>query len=327
MKAFVLTAGLGRRLQPITHKWPKPSLPLLNIPIVYYAMTPLLKAEVQEFVCNLHHLSDQMVQTLKGISPSIHFIEEKPHLLGAAGGIQNAKKYFKDEEDFFVVNGDTVFLPDHPEFLKTAYEKHKQHNALATLVLIPYKGFSDYSAVWFHKKTNQIISFSPTPQKNMCLAGHFIGYYLLSSCIFKYLKLAQMQTHIFQDVLSMAIQKGDNVLCVYENGYWFEVGNKVDFLKTTKALLNLRQNNAYLKAIMSEYLKPQIDHHLPYIDDVQTVLLGNKLKIGNGVKISGHSVIGDNVILGSGVAVHNSVILSGCQVKDGLLIHNDIVFH
>ena len=232
---------------------------------------------------------------------------------------------------FFVVNGDTVFLPDNPEFLKTAYEKHKQHNALATLVLIPYKGFSHYSAVWFHKKTHQIMRFGHIPQnipqKNMHVAGHFIGYYLLSNRIFKYLKRVQVHTHIFQDVLSMAIQKGDNVLCVYENGYWFETGNKVDFLKTTKALLNLKQNNTYLKAIMSKYLKPQIDHNLPYIDDVQTVLLGNKLKIGNGVKISGHSVIGDNVILGSGVAVHDSVIFSGCQVKDRLLIHNDIVFH
>ena len=320
MKAFVLTAGLGKRLLPITDVIPKPALPLLNIPIVYYALNPLLKAGVNHFVCNLHHLPDIMSKTIHRLKDkaSIHFIEERPHLLGSAGGIYNTKKYFQEEEHFFIVNGDTVFLPENSHFLKQVYEYHKKNNALATLVLTPHKHLSQYSSVWFDQETNKVIDFGHRKPNEFVLGAHFTGYYLFSNRIFKYLQHAKPDIHIFKDILLNLIKKGENVFCFHEKGHWFEAGNKTDFLKTTKTLLELKENSSYLQDIILNHLKLEAPKN--------NILLGQNVYMGENVKLSGYCVIGDNVKLGSGVHVHNSVILFDCNVVEGTSIFEDIIY-
>ena len=321
MKAFVFTAGLGKRFLPITDVIPKPAIPLLNIPIVYYALNPLLKIGVRRWVCNLHHLPNIMSETINKLKDkaSIHFIEEKSHLLGSAGGLYNAKKYFQEEDHFFVVNGDTVFLPQNPSFLKQVYEYHRQNKALATLVLTPYKNLDQYSAVWFDPETNKVMNFGHQKPDDSVVGGHFIGYYLFSNHIFKYLQNVRSDTHIFKDVLLQLIKKGENVFCFHEKGHWFEVGNKTDFLKTTKALLELKEKLCYLQDIMLNHLK------ISKIDASQ-VLLGQNVYMKEDVKLSGYCVIGHNVNIGSNVQIHNSVVFSNCNVVKGTSICEDIIY-
>ncbi len=321
MKSFIFTAGLGKRLLPITNVIPKPALPLLNIPIVYYALHPLLKADMKHWVCNLHHLPHIMSKTLNGLKDkaSLCFSEERPHLLGSAGGIYNAKKHLQDQEHFLVVNGDTVFLPEDPYFLKRVYQEHKLKDALATLVLTPYKHLDQHSLVWFDKKTNKIIDFGHQNPNDSAVGEHFTGYYILSKRIFEYLQLANFDTHIFTDVLLKLIIKKENVFCFHEKGSWFETGDKTNFLKTTKALLELKKTSSYLQDILSHYLKPE-----PHTDS--NILLGQNVCIEENVNLKGYCVIGDNVKLESNIYVQDSVILSNCHVKKEASICEDIIY-
>lgn len=337
MKSFVFTAGLGTRFRPITSHIPKPAIPLLNIPMVYYALTPLFKADVKDLVCNLHHLPDKMSKTLNTLKDkaSIQLIKEHPNLLGSAGGIQNARAYLQDEEHFFVVNGDTVFLPEDPQFLNQVLRQHRQYNALATLVLTPYSKLDQYSAVWFHRRTNKVIGFGyQKPEDDLSiLGGHFTGYYLFANRIFKYLKFVNPETfnpetHIFKDILSKAINEGEDVFCFHQKGHWFEVGNKIDFLKTTKALLNLREKCFYLQDIMLEYSGPQTDD-VYFSKDIRiskTALLGESVNIGEGVVVSGFSVIGNYANLKSHTHINNSVILPYCKVAEDTSINESIIY-
>ena len=332
MKSFVFTAGLGTRFYPITSHVPKPAIPLLNIPIVYYALNPFFKIDIKHLVCNLHHLPDKMFKILNALKnkTSIQLIKEHPNLLGSAGGIQNAKYHFQDEEYFFVVNGDTVFLPKDPQFLKQVLKKHKQHNALSTLVLTPYNNLKSYSNVWFHRKTNKVVGFGYRKPEDdpSILGGHFTGYYLFANRIFKYLKFIKPETHIFKDVLSKAINEGQEVFCFHQEGDWFEVGNKIDFLKTTKSLLILKEKCSYLQDLISEYSKPQTSDTCSS-KDVQiskTTLLGEKINIGEGAIVDGFSVIGDHVSLGPHARISNSVILPYCKVAEDLSVDKDIIY-
>jgi NDP-sugar pyrophosphorylase family protein len=54
-KAFVLGAGLGTRLRPLTDSRPKPLVPVFNKPLITFAFDHLLHAGVQKFVVNTHH--------------------------------------------------------------------------------------------------------------------------------------------------------------------------------------------------------------------------------------------------------------------------------
>lgn len=324
MKAFVFTAGMGRRLRPITEHIPKPALPVLNIPLVNYALAPLLHIGIQDLICNLHHLSSIMSQTLykiKGIA-SLQLLQEGPHLLGSAGGLANAKSMLQDEEDFFVVNGDTLFLPNNPAFLKQVYEQHKKHKALATLVLTP-DVVSD-SSVWFHKETHKVFEFGDQKKEEIpyVIGGHFTGYYVLSRRIFKYCPYGH---HIFKDVLSKAIQESQTVLCFHEKGHWFEVGNLVDFLKTTQALLDLQMTNSYLAEILSKHLTISNTHY-KNVEISKTALIGNHVKIEEGCHVGEYSVLGDHVHLESGVHLHNTVVLPHCRVLKGLSYHQKVVY-
>ena len=57
-KAFVLGAGLGERLRPLTDQLPKPLIPVFQKPLITYAFDHLLAAGVREFVVNTHHIPE-----------------------------------------------------------------------------------------------------------------------------------------------------------------------------------------------------------------------------------------------------------------------------
>ena len=98
--AFLLGAGLGMRLRPLTQTCPKPLLPVRGRPIITYAMDHLLTVGVQRFIVNTHHCADVYRQTFpdgqwRGI-PII--FRHEPVLLDTAGGLKNIEDLLKGDE-------------------------------------------------------------------------------------------------------------------------------------------------------------------------------------------------------------------------------------
>ena len=60
--AFVLGAGLGTRLRPLTDLVPKPLLPIFGKPIITFVLDHLIAYGVERFVVNTHHLPDHFNQ-------------------------------------------------------------------------------------------------------------------------------------------------------------------------------------------------------------------------------------------------------------------------
>ena len=67
MKAMVLAAGLGTRLQPYTLERPKPLFPVLNTPLLFQTIQKLQSAGFQEIAVNCHHLGRQIEEALSGM--------------------------------------------------------------------------------------------------------------------------------------------------------------------------------------------------------------------------------------------------------------------
>ena len=61
MKAFILAAGKGKRLKPITNNIPKPLIEIKGKPLLEWSLIKLRSAGVKEIVINLHYLGDQIV--------------------------------------------------------------------------------------------------------------------------------------------------------------------------------------------------------------------------------------------------------------------------
>ena len=106
---MILAAGLGKRMQPITLKTPKPLIQIGNKNLLDRAIDLLVSHSVNEIVINVHHLADQIKDFIskKKYEAKITIFHEQETLLDTGGGILNATKSFK--EPFVVVNPDTLW--------------------------------------------------------------------------------------------------------------------------------------------------------------------------------------------------------------------------
>ncbi|MEI6638381.1 MAG: sugar phosphate nucleotidyltransferase, partial [Chlorobium sp.] len=132
MKAFILAAGLGSRLRPLTSFMPKPLIPVLNVPSLFYTISLLKQAGISEIICNIHHHAEQIRGVIeKSHLPGVHItFSEEPTILGTGGGLKKCEKLIGDEE-FILVNSDIITDIDFRELLR----RHAASKRPGTLTL------------------------------------------------------------------------------------------------------------------------------------------------------------------------------------------------
>ena len=126
---MILAAGLGKRMQPITLKTPKPLIQVGSKNLLDRAIDLLINYGVDEIAINVHHLADQIKDFInkKKYKAKIIISHEQDTLLDTGGGIINATKFFK--EPFVVVNPDTLWSKAYSSELKDLedlYFKYKK---------------------------------------------------------------------------------------------------------------------------------------------------------------------------------------------------------
>ncbi|HJT81477.1 MAG TPA: NDP-sugar synthase [Chthoniobacterales bacterium] len=108
-KAFVLGAGLGTRLRPLTETTPKPLIPIFGKPLITFALDHLMAIGIRSFVINTHRLADQfgaLFPSGKYAGAPVRLTHE-PELLETGGGIKNAQDFLKDGP-FITYSGDIL---------------------------------------------------------------------------------------------------------------------------------------------------------------------------------------------------------------------------
>ncbi len=131
--AFILGAGLGTRLRPLTDDCPKPLLPVGGRPLITFAMDHCLSAGIERFIVNTHHCPrayDRAFPERSWRGWPILFRHE-PLLLETAGGLKNIEDLMDEEESILVYNGDII--SDLP--LGRLLEAHAAAKREVTLVL------------------------------------------------------------------------------------------------------------------------------------------------------------------------------------------------
>ena len=108
--ALILCAGLGKRLNPLTLKTPKPLLELNNVAMLENCINMLIKLGIKKVFLNTFHLSNQILKFIekKNFSIDIQVIDDGKTILDTGGGILNMINNSK-ENDFLVLNPDTLW--------------------------------------------------------------------------------------------------------------------------------------------------------------------------------------------------------------------------
>ena len=131
-QAFVLAAGLGTRLRPLTDELPKPLVPIFQKPLITFALDHLIAAGIRRFVVNTHrlpHLFERQFSEKNYRGRPLDLVNE-PELLETGGGIKNAEPLLR-EGDFLTYSGD--ILTDIP--LSSLIEEHFRAGNDVTLAL------------------------------------------------------------------------------------------------------------------------------------------------------------------------------------------------
>jgi mannose-1-phosphate guanylyltransferase len=130
MKAFLLAAGIGSRLRPITDTTPKCMLVIDGQPLLDIWLDAFHAAGVEEVLVNLHHLPDVVSGHIAARSaPPVTRTSYEPELLGSAGTLAVHREWVEEEEFFLACNADNLTDFD----LRSLIAAHREHRPLATL--------------------------------------------------------------------------------------------------------------------------------------------------------------------------------------------------
>lgn len=123
-KAFILAAGLGTRLRPLTLETPKPLLPLWDKPMLARTLDRLADWGVQQVLINLHHAPGPIVHYLASQPfPQLRISAVfEPEILGTGGALRNAAWFI--DQPFWLLNADIVADVD-PAPLLRAWQRQK----------------------------------------------------------------------------------------------------------------------------------------------------------------------------------------------------------
>ncbi len=108
--AFVLAAGLGQRMRPLTDDKPKPMVALAGRPLIDHVLDRLAAGGITEAIVNVHYKADVLLGHLAGrTSPRISISDERGELLETGGGVVKARGLI-GPLPFLIHNSDTVWL-------------------------------------------------------------------------------------------------------------------------------------------------------------------------------------------------------------------------
>ena len=170
MKAFLLAAGNGTRLRPLTDTLPKCLVPIHGVPMLNIWLEVCRRGGIDEVLLNLHAHADVVRSSLTGVPNGLKVrAVEEPILLGSAGTLLANRDWVASEPHFWVLYGDVLTNTDLSKML--AY--HRQGDFPITLGLTQVKDPSRCGVATFDKGSviTEFVEKPANPISNWAFSG------------------------------------------------------------------------------------------------------------------------------------------------------------
>ncbi len=307
LKAMVMAAGMGSRLEPITLRFPKPLIPVMNRPLMDIILTQLKNIGVSEVISNTYYLADQIINRYKDNNLGVKFSYVKEtELSGTAGGVKKCQFFFDKDEDFIVMSGDILTTAD----IKKGIEIHKKSGAIATIGVkeIPHEHVSHFGVV-VTGEDGYIKEFQEKPSIEEAKSNLInTGIYIFNYKIFDYIPentFYDFAKNVFPKLLE---DKQINTFLVSE--YWNDIGT-------------IGQYKQSIQDVFNGVCK--IEHEDVSETNLGRYLAGSNTKIPETVRFVGNTVVGNNCKLGEYIKLENCVVLDGAEIKTGSELSDCVV--
>jgi mannose-1-phosphate guanylyltransferase len=292
MRAMILAAGLGTRLEPLTNIRPKPLFPVLNRPLLGITIEQLQGMGATGIIVNAHHLAGQVEQFIGGERWGVEIeVRVEPEILGTGGGIKNCADFFRDVPLFAVINADIYHTFD----LRPAIHYHTAAENLATLVLCDDPRFNQVGI----DEQGRIVSIrgreikkSRLPVRVLTFTGiHFISPRLLDP----------MPSAEYFDIMGFYIalaSRGEAVRGYHvQGGYWRDIGRVEDYWTL----------------------------HRDLIAEGSNPIIHPEARIEEGVRMEGICCVGEGTHVRGGAFIRDSIIWNQVAIEQGSMVEGCIV--
>lgn len=228
--AFVLGAGLGTRLRPLTARRPKPLIPLWNRPLITHAFDHLRQAGVNRLVVNTHWHPEAYDgafpdRTWSGLPITLR---HEPVLLETAGGIANVADLLPADRSFWVYNGDILATLA----LAPALDHHLHSDDIATLIL---RSRGAETVVAYEAPARRVRDLRNLLETGLPSTHQFTGLYLCRPEFLDFLTPGKIESSrtIFLEIIRRTGRVG-GVVC--DDGLWLDLGDRASYLEAHRLL-------------------------------------------------------------------------------------------
>lgn len=312
MKAVVLVAGKGTRMEPLTSECPKVMLQVANKPIIEHILDSALEAGVEGFVFITGYLEEQIKAHFGDGSKwgvSIEYVQQKEQL-----GTANAIGYARGHVDgaFLVLNGDMLI---GKRDLKTLISRREE----AVICVKEVENPSDFGVLETRNgKVTRIIEKPKKPPTNLANAG----IYLFRESIFGFIDKTQLSVRNeleITDSIQMLIDRGAPVGYSLLEDSWIDIGYPWDLLKANEHILKDLKGSLQGTVEPNVTLKGEVEigkgtllRSGAYIEG--PVVIGEDCDIGPNCFIRPSTAIGNHVRIGNAVEVKNTIVMEGTHI-------------
>ncbi|HEY9774163.1 MAG TPA: NDP-sugar synthase [Planktothrix sp.] len=311
MKAMILAAGVGSRLDPLTSQVPKPLVPVVNTPVMEHIINLLRSHGFTEICANLHYLPEKIVEYFGdgsrfGVKLTLRH-EQK--LSGDAGGVRSCRD-FLSSGTFLVTMGDLLTDAD----LSAIVAKHKEKKALASIAVkqVPLSEVHRFGVV-VTNGDGFITGFQEKPSAEEALSTMIsTGIYVLEPEVFDHMPAAG-DFGFGRQLFPQLVAKGLPVLGVEIENYWSDVGTIQQYRESNFDAL------AGHVALEMKGTRQMMG--------AGEVWLGEGATIGSGIKVTGQALVGKNSRIGKNCVFDGNVVIGeDCVIQDGVQLKDTVIW-
>ncbi len=234
--AFILGAGLGLRLRPLTDDCPKPLLEIGGRPVISYAMDHLLGAGIERFIVNTHHCPEAYLKKFpdrKWRGAPVFFRHESI-LLDTAGGLKNIEDLLEEDQSILCYNGD--ILANLP--LSNLLEFHNRRRPEASLALRSGGPVLNVSVDGSEAVCDMRQALN-NPGSRQC---QFTGIYAIETSLLQFIEPGKVESIVAVFIQRIREKPGSIAGIVIDDGDWHDIGALTVFESLKKTYGHAKQD-------------------------------------------------------------------------------------
>lgn len=340
MKAMILAAGKGTRVQPLTYDLPKPMIPILGKPVMAYLVEHLAQHGVTDIMVNVSYLHDKIEEyfgeghqfgvrigySFEGYTNDVGEVVPEP--LGSAGGMKKIQEFggFFDETTI-VLCGDALIDLD----LEAALREHRSNGALASVITleVPRDKVSNYGVV-VSDADGRIRAFQEKPAQADALSNCVsTGIYIFEPEVLELIPPGQ-PFDIGSELFPLLVEQGLPFYAQKRQYNWIDIGSVKDYWEVLQNVLMGEVAHLHVPGTqIADGVWAGLNTRIDWSGGTRIdgpVYIGSGCRIEAGATIVGPAWIGHGSHVCGGAEVVRSVLFEYTRVLSGVVLDEMIVF-